>query len=116
MAQLSGQRDKVRSTRILEKLDFTRHFEGSSASAAPHRIWIGNFESGPGKTFGKVNRRALEEIRAVGIHQNFDSIALDAVITLFHMVKLHAILHSGTTAGLDENSEPFIAILRIFRD
>jgi hypothetical protein len=32
------------------------------------------------------------------------------------MVKLHTILHSGATTLLDENPEPLVAILWIFRD
>jgi hypothetical protein len=97
-------------------LTFTRHFEGTAATAAPYCIRIGNLEAGAGKPVGKVNRRTLQEVRTVGVHQDLYSILLDAVITVLHMVKLHAILHPCAAASLDENPEPFVAIVRIFRD
>src|SRR5206468_12117692 len=45
-----------------------------------------------------------------------DSSLFYMLISLFWMVKLHAILHSGAPSCLHKNAEPLVAVLRVFRD
>jgi hypothetical protein len=97
-------------------LSFTRNFEGAAASAASRNIRISDLEAGTGQIVQKINGRTGEIACAIGVDQYLDSVLFDMLISLLCLVELHPILHPGATACFNKNTEPFVAVLRVFRD
>src|SRR4030095_5618101 len=89
-----------------------RALERSATAAAAHCVRIFDAKPGSRQIIAIINGRSGQERCALRIGDHTDAAGLKNLILGTRLIKRHAVLHSRTSAALDENAQAFAGFVR----